>query len=255
MILKKTQALLGAGVLDYYFQTKHDAVTGAIVGAEALSRYITKDGEVILPFRYIPEFQTKEEIAEFDFFTLGSVLSFLGDWQNNDLINDRRVPVSVNFSKSTFERENFFKRFEQTTSSYNINPELINIEITESNRFRDFAYVSKVVGSLREKGYGVSIDDYGMNSSAFSIIRHVDVDVLKVDRELIVLGESDRKTRIIFESAVDLAKKLNISVVAEGVETESQLQMARDIGCDTIQGWYFSKPMPKEKFFEFVAEY
>ena len=110
--------------------------------------------------------------------------------------------------------------------------------------------MSTVIDSLREKGYSVSIDDYGKNSSAFSIICHVDVDVLKIDREIITESVEQDKTKLIFKSVVELSKKLNISVVAEGVETERQLEITREIGCDNVQGWYFSKAIPSEEFLQ-----
>ena len=108
--------------------------------------------------------------------------------------------------------------------------------------------MSTVIDSLREKGYSVSIDDYGKNSSAFSIIRHVDIDIIKMDKEIIWESTKKEKAKLIFKSVVDLSKKLNISVIAEGVETAEQLALAKEMGCDSIQGWYFSKAIPDEEF-------
>ena len=237
---------LGEGEFVMFLQSKHDAKTGKISGAEALSRYKRADGTILTPDKFIDLLEEEKLIHELDFAMLDLACGFLSVIEEKGI----HVPISVNFSKVTLELDNFLETFYNIIKPYNIPPQFIEIEITELHRFSSVTQMGDVIRNLRSHGYLVSIDDYGKNSSAFSIIRHVDVDVLKIDREIITESVEQDKTKLIFKSVVDLSKKLNISVVAEGVETERQLEITREIGCDSIQGWYFSKAVPSEEFLQ-----
>ena len=229
MLNEMMSSRFGSGKFVLFLQSKHNASTGTISGAEALSRYKTDSGDIITPDKYIDILEEASLISELDFCMLKLSCDFL-----TKLRTECIIPISVNFS--------------DMVKSFNISPDCIELEITELHRFHDLEKMSIVIDNLRNKGYSVSIDDYGKNSSAFSIIRHVDVDIIKMDKEIIWESTKKEKTRLIFKSVVDLSKKLNISVVAEGVETEEQLSLAREMGCDNIQGWYFSKAIPDEEF-------
>lgn len=252
MMIEKPNSGLGKGDFQLFLQPKHDAHTHKIIGAESLSRFLTDEGEIVMPCAYIDEFEQNGTIKELDFYMLEKVCVFLFEWSNRFGHTAGTLPVSVNFSKTTLESETFLQRFEEVVNQYGIDPGLIEIEITELHRFHNYDLVTEMIDRLRHKGFMVSIDDYGKNSSAFSIIRHVDVDVLKVDREMTVESEQNFKTAMIFENVVKLAKQLRISVVAEGVETKEQLEMVKNFGCDVIQGWYFSKALPVDDFAEYV---
>lgn len=237
---------LGEGEFVMYLQSKHDAKTEKISGAEALSRYKRADGAIITPDKYIDLLEDEKLIHELDFTMLNHTCAFLKVLEEKGI----HLPISVNFSRATIERDNFLETFYNVVKPYNIPQEFIEIEITEFHSFNNISYMCDVVKNLRSNGYRISIDDYGKNYSVFSVIRQVDVDVLKIDRELITESVEKEKTRIIFESVVKLSQKLNISVVAEGVETERQLEITREIGCDNVQGWYFSKAIPSEEFLQ-----
>lgn len=237
---------LGEGEFVMYLQSKHDAKTEKISGAEALSRYKRADGAIITPDKYIDLLEDEKLIHELDFTMLNHTCAFLKVLEEKGI----HLPISVNFSRATIERDNFLETFYNVVKPYNIPQEFIEIEITEFHSFNNISHMCDVVKNLRSNGYRISIDDYGKNYSVFSVIRQVDVDVLKIDRELITESVEKEKTRIIFESVVKLSQKLNISVVAEGVETERQLEITREIGCDNVQGWYFSKAIPSEEFLQ-----
>ncbi len=243
MLNELMSSRFGSGKFVLFLQSKHNAETEKVSGAEALSRYKTDSGDIITPDKYIDMLEDAALISELDFCMLKLSCDFL-----TKLRSECIIPISVNFSKTTFEQENFLDRFSDTVKSFNIPPSCIELEITELHRFHDLEKMSIVIDSLRAKGYSVSIDDYGKNSSAFSIIRHVDIDIIKMDKEIIWESTKKEKTKLIFKSVVDLSKKLNISVIAEGVETAEQLALAKEMGCDNIQGWYFSKAIPDEEF-------
>lgn len=237
-----------------YLQTKHDAKTEQIVGAESLSRYVKNDGEPVMPDKYVFEFENDGSIIELDFLMLELACAFLAKWKEN--FGDLEIfPLSVNFSKISLKQDDFIERFEKIVDKYGVKHNLIEVEITEAHRFHKTSLIKHHIELLRQNGYMVAIDDYGKSSSAFSIIRHVDIDCLKIDREMVVECLEKRKTLVIFDAAVQVAKKLEMTVVAEGVETEEQLEQVRNIGCDAIQGWYFSKALPVDEFISFVKGY
>ena len=255
MFSKKTFAGLGKGEFKLFLQPQHDVHACRIVGAESLSRFITDDGAVVMPSRYIDEFEKSGSIKEFDFYMLEQVCIFLSQWNTRFENGEAMIPVSVNFSKTTLESDGFLKRLEDVVNKYQVKPKLIEIEITELHRFRSYDKAVEVIEKLRQKGCLVSIDDYGKNSSAFSLIRRVDVDILKIDREITGECEHKLKTYLIFETVVQLAKKLGVSVVAEGIETKEQFDIAKNIGCDIIQGWYFFKALSVDDFVEYVKSH
>ncbi len=250
----KMDEMLKNGRFQLFMQTKHDAKTEKIIGAESLSRYTTHDGENVMPDMYIFDMEDDKSITELDFHILDMVCAFLSQWQN-EFGSIELFPVSVNFSKTTLCLENFWERFSNIVNFYDIEHKYIEVEITEPHRFLKTTPMQSNLEKLRNDDFSISIDDYGKCSSAFSIIRHVDVDTLKIDRELVVECLAKEKTFMIFEAVVNLAKKLGISVVAEGVETPEQLRVAKDIGCDAIQGWYYSRALPISEFVSFVKEY
>ena len=252
MITKKPVTNLGNGDFDVFVQPKYDAKTEKVVGLEALSRFIKEDGEVILPFRYIEELSANGELVNLDFYMFEKICKMLSEWGNlfDNLVE--KMPISVNFDKITLESPEFLERFFNIAKSYNINPDEVEVEITELNSFKDFKLAHNVINSLRENGYKVSIDDYGKNSSAFTIIRQIDVDTIKIDREIVVESEYNQKAFLILEAVTNLAKRFGMTVVAEGVETSEQLEIIKKIGCSAVQGWYFSKAMSKENFKEYM---
>ncbi len=250
----KMDEMLNSGQFHLFMQTKHDAENGKIIGAESLSRFTTHDGENVMPDMYIWDMEDDKSITELDFHILDMVCAFLSQWQNS-FGSIEMFTISVNFSKTTLCLEDFCERFCSIVNSYDIEHKYIEVEITEPHRFSKTTPMQANLERLRKDNFFVSIDDYGKCSSAFSIIRHVDIDTLKIDRELVVECLSKEKTFMIFEAVVNLAKKLGISVVAEGVETPEQLRVARAVGCDTIQGWYYSRALPISEFVSFVKEY
>ncbi len=254
MLACKMDKMINCGQFHLFMQTKHDAETGKIIGAESLSRFNTYDGENVMPDMYIFDMEADKSITELDFHILDKVCAFLSQWQNA-FGSIEMFPISVNFSKTTLCLENFWERFCSIVNSYNIEHKYIEVEITEPHRFLKTTPMQANLERLRNDNFLVSIDDYGKCSSAFSIIRHVDVDTLKIDRELVVECLAKEKTYMIFEAVVKLAKKLGVSVVAEGVETPEQLSVAKAIGCDAIQGWYYSRALPISEFVSFVKEY
>lgn len=230
-----------------YYQPKFDALTNDIVGAEALSRWISPDGEVIPPLKFIPLLEENGMVIDLDWYVLEQVCSFL----HGEIEAGRNVTtVSVNFSRVHTDEQKVAQRLVEITKQYEIPYELIEIELTESAVFEDTQAVIRFATNIRELGYSVSIDDFGSGFSSLSLVKDIPANVLKIDKSLISRNCENEKERVVLESIFTFARRLKMSTVAEGVETKQQLEFLRTCGCNSIQGFLFAKPMPQKDFVE-----
>lgn len=165
-------------------------------------------------------------------------------------------PVSVNLSRSHFVDENFLGSFVRIADKYQIDRYLIEFEVTETI-FLDASQMKKVREGLQmihKYGFRCSLDDFGYGYSSLTLLREFEIDVLKLDRSFFLNLESSR-ARDVIASILDMAEKLHISTVAEGIETQQQMEYIRTVNCDTIQGYYFSRPLPVEEFEVWLREF
>jgi EAL domain-containing protein (putative c-di-GMP-specific phosphodiesterase class I) len=133
------------------------------------------------------------------------------------------------------------------TNKYSVNPEFVELELTESMMFDDVDHIQDIVAQLHEIGYKISMDDFGSGYSSLSLLKDMDLDVLKIDRSL--LGDKlTRNTRLLLDTVVRLAKSLSMHTICEGVEYEEQATFLKSVGCDAVQGYLFAKPMPVDEF-------
>lgn len=228
-----------------FYQPKHNAVNGRVAGAEALARWITSDGEIISPARFIPPLEELGLISDLDWYMLEETCRFL----SGELKNDRCVvTVSVNFSRLHTSEPNFAKRLCETVDGYGVPHKLVEIEITESALTADESTIIDFVRSIRDAGFEVSIDDFGSGLSSLNFVKDVPAAVLKIDKSLLSGNCENEKERIVLESIFDFAHRLKLTTVAEGVETKEQLGFLRTCGCELIQGFLFAKPMPEADF-------
>lgn len=228
-----------------FYQPKHNAVNGKVAGAEALARWITSEGEMIPPGRFIPLLEELELISDLDWYMLEETCRFLSE----EIKNDRRVvTVSVNFSRLHTSEPDFAKRLNDTVDRYNVHHKLVEIEITESALSADESRIMDFVQSICDVGFEASIDDFGSGLSSLNFVKDVPASVLKIDKSLLSGNCESEKERIVLESIFDFAHRLKLTTVAEGVETKEQLGFLRTCGCELIQGFLFAKPMPEEDF-------
>lgn len=230
-----------------YYQPKHNAINGKIQGAEALARWKMSDGVMIAPGMFIPLLEELGLIGDVDWYMLRETCRFLADEIKE---NRHFVTVSVNFSRLHAKEQDFAERLAKTVDSYNVPRKLIEIEITESALAMDGADIIKFVRSIKDAGFEISIDDFGSGLSSLNFVKDVPATVLKIDKSLLSGNCENEKERIVLESIFDFAHRLNLVTVAEGVETKEQLGFLRTCGCELIQGFLFSKPMPEEDFRE-----
>ena len=232
-----------------YYQPKIKTVGSTINGAEALVRW-NKDGKVVSPGEFIPILEKDGSVCKLDFYVLETVCQFLKELQDE---GSPLIKISVNFSKCHMENESLAQDISDVINRYGIPHQCIEIELTESEDFDDYAVIARVVNSLRAEGIYTSIDDFGTGFSSLNLLRMIQVDLLKIDRAFIPMDEEfERRFRdlVMFKNIVRMAKELGIQIVAEGVETKEQYDYISTTGCDMIQGYYFDKPLPKDEFLE-----
>lgn len=230
-----------------FYQPKHNAVNGKVAGAEALARWITEDGEIIPPVRFIPLLEELELISDLDWYMLDETCRFLSE----EIKNGRSVvTVSVNFSRLHTNEPDFTKRLSSVVDGYGVPHKLVEIEITESALSADESKIINFVQGICDAGFEASIDDFGSGLSSLNFVKDVPAAVLKIDKSLLSGNCENEKERIVLESIFDFAHRLKLITVAEGVETKEQLGFLRTCGCELIQGFLFAKPMPEDSFRE-----
>ncbi len=232
-----------------YLQPKYNAATKEICGAEALIRWITEDGQIIPPGRFIPLAENNGFVRDLD----REMFMLVCQMQKNLLERGvNPVPVSVNVSRQLLYDKSFAQDYCSYIKESGIPVELVELEITESALFEDINLFRTTLEQLRNFGFKILMDDFGTGYSSLMMLHTVPIDVMKLDKSFID-GYADEKGSSIIQCVLSLAKMLKIPVVAEGVETQEQYIYLKDSGCDVIQGYYFSKPIPKAEYLKKIV--
>lgn len=227
-----------------YYQPKYDTETKKIVGAEALVRWIRKDGKIVPPSDFIPVFEENGLIVGLDEFMFREVCRQQREW-----IDEGRepVPVSVNLSRYNIFYSAFIRKYQKILIEYDIPPKLVPLEITESVMSEDEELLRNIIDELHEIGFSVLMDDFGTGYSSMTMLSSMPIDVLKLDKSF-VDDIGDSRGEKIIRSIIDLSRSLGIHLTAEGVETKQQYEFLKEFQCDDIQGYYFARPMPGDEF-------
>ncbi len=227
-----------------YYQPKIDLKTMKIVGAEALVRWIKNGKPIFYPDQFIPIFENNRFIIRLDYFVTHKVCDLIKI--NYDLLSNYKI--SVNLSGITLLQENLTESLLDTVKNSGIKPSNLELEITESAFVENFELVVSAINNLKKCGFSISMDDFGSGLSSYNRFKDIPLDILKLDKGFCSFSCGEKKGTMIVESIISLAKQLNLQVVAEGVETQEQAQMLRELGCDVAQGYLYAKPMPKDEF-------
>ena len=236
-----------------YYQPVIDTKTGKIASAEALIRWIHPDKGFISPALFIPALEENGHISELDFYVLKKVWQFINDrCENNKFV----VPISVNLSWMDFYDEIMMEKILKEIDRFRENgrEHMARFEITETSYAAIKENRSGILESLRIKNAKILLDDFGSGFSSFGMLQDYDFDILKIDMSFIRKIGENPKTKSIVHSIIGMAHEIGIKTVAEGVETEEQVSFLRQSGCDYIQGYYYSKPLPEEEFVEFLEK-
>ncbi|WP_462380520.1 putative bifunctional diguanylate cyclase/phosphodiesterase [Phascolarctobacterium faecium] len=228
-----------------YFQPKVDLQTGLATQAEALVRWQTDEGLIIPPDKFIPIFEKKYLISSLDQYVFKKVCAFIRRRLDAGLpVNT----ISVNVSRLQFYNSDFVKTYEDIKNKFRIPDHLLEIEITESIAFDNVTFLEKTVSELKSKGFLISIDDFGTGFSSLSLLKNIPIDVLKIDQSFFRESIHKEKDNIVIKGIIDLVNKLSIQTVAEGIETAEQVAFLKSVNCNMIQGYFFYRPLPEDKF-------
>lgn len=228
-----------------YLQPKVDLETNKIVGAEALTRWQRKDGKFMFPDQFIPLFEKNGFIIQLDFYIYECACKAIKKWEELEI---EPVTISVNVSRVHLNTDDFVEKVMELVKRYKIKHEYLEFELTESIFLDNTESAISTMHELREKGFYVSIDDFGAGYSSLNLLKDMTTDVLKLDKEFFGGGDMKQEEKIIVSSITNMAKQLKMKVLSEGVETESQSKFLKEIDCDMAQGYLFAKPMPEDEF-------
>lgn len=231
-----------------YLQPKYSIVQNHIVGAEALVRWQHPDRGMIYPNEFIPVIEENGYIKKVDYYIWKEACNFLKRCEQAGIKN---CPVSVNVSRLHLTDTVFMDYLAQTIHEADIPKEQLELEITETIGDEQ---ISNMAELLKQQGYKLLMDDFGSGYSSLNILLETPFDVIKLDKKFMENMMVSEKGRLILEYVVAMADKLGLELLAEGVETEEQVELLRKIGCDNVQGYYYAKPMPVEDFFELLQK-
>lgn len=240
---------LAKGQFVMYLQPKYDMKSLTVVGSEALVRWIHPTKGFIAPNDFIPLFEKNGFVLNIDRYMWEQACKAIRSWIDRGY---KPVPISVNVSRLHLSNEFFIDDLKDLIKKYQIPPELLELELTESAGFEDFEKFLEIVNELKKQGFSIAMDDFGSGYSSLNMLRQIPCDILKLDRGFINDSTTDERGKIVVQHILSMAKNLELKTVSEGIETVEQAQFLTDSGCDIAQGFLYAKPMSLEDF-EIVA--
>lgn len=243
-----------------FFQPQFDYTTESLIGAEALVRWQHPTKGLISPALFIPVFERNGFITQLDEYIWEETCRLQRKWIDMEL---NPVPVSVNISRRDIYNHDLVQIFDSLLKKYNLTPNNLRLEITESAYMENPSQLVQVVSALRGRGFCLEMDDFGSGYSSLNTLKEVPVDILKLDMKFIesgttkttdANGNEDTKGGNILSSVVRMANWLHLPVIAEGIESKEQADYLKSIGCFHMQGFYFAKPMPENEYENLISE-
>jgi len=238
--IKKRQFIL-------YYQPKIDTITQKTVGMEALIRWQHPQKGLLAPDEFIPLAEQTGLVIEIGKWVLYEACLQNKRWQDKGY---DKYSVSVNFSALEFYQENVLELIKEALQAAGLEAKYLEIELTESMALIDKEETINKLKEIKILGIKVALDDFGTGYSSLSYLKALPIDVLKLDRSFVIEIEKDDISKNIILAIIDLAKILKIATIAEGVETKEQAELLKEMGCDMIQGYYYSRPLPTDIFEE-----
>ncbi len=236
-----------------YYQPKVNLKNYQLNGAEALCRW-NHDGEIVLPYRFIPVLEQSHMICELDFYILEHVCRDMKHWLEE---GRALVKVSVNLSRVHLGNMDLVEQVLEIVDRYEVPHSYIELELTETTTDVDFRELKQIVFALRTQGFSVAVDDFGVGYSSLNLIREMPWKVLKIDKSFLPDGsedaEQDEQKRVMLKHIIGMAQNLGLECIAEGVETVDQVTILKENNCYNAQGYLFDKPLPIEQFEERLA--
>jgi diguanylate cyclase (GGDEF)-like protein len=232
------------GEITMYLQPQITA-DGKVMGAEVLVRWIHPEKGILNPGDFIPIFEKNYKIVDIDKCIWELACRQIRKWNDEGREN---IYLSVNISPRDFECIDVYETLTGLVEKYQINPEQLRVEITETTIMRNPEKQIELIGRLRLAKFYVEMDDFGSGYSSLGMLKDIQLDAIKLDMRFLSRGVADERGRKVLKLTVKLIKELNMMVIAEGVETQEEVDYLKQIGCDAFQGFYFSKPIPVGEF-------
>jgi EAL domain-containing protein (putative c-di-GMP-specific phosphodiesterase class I)/AmiR/NasT family two-component response regulator len=249
--LDEVRAALQHGELLPWFQPQVEFGNGKVVSVEALARWRRSDGHIVRPLQFVPLLEREGLAQRLTDLMLEQACLWKRRWDEEGL----RLHLSVNVSPSTLADPAAADHYQQMVQDHGVDPREVVLEITESSLMADAARGLGVLARLRLKGFGLSIDDFGTGYSSLAQLSQIPFTELKIDQGFVSGAHTEPRKRAVIEASLDLARKLQLDVVAEGVETIEDWQMLAELGCGMAQGYLIAKPVPGEELAAVVARW
>ncbi|MFT4178438.1 MAG: EAL domain-containing response regulator [Thermomonas sp.] len=242
---------LEKGEIVPWFQPQVEFANGKVIGVEALARWERPDGSVVRPLHFVPVLE-REGLAN---ALTDRMLSEGCRWKRQWDHGSTRLKLSVNVPAVALADPSTADRYQAIVQSYDIEPEEVVLEITESSVMSDAARGLGLLARLRLKGFGLSIDDFGTGYSSLAQLSQIPFTELKIDQDFVFEAHAQPRKRAVVEASLDLSRKLGLTTVAEGVETVEDWQMLAELGCDVAQGWLIGRPAPGSELQALVSRW
>ncbi len=241
---------------EVFFQPKYSFSNEKIMGAEALIRWDSPEKGLLPPDRFVPLFERNGFIQKIDLYVFETVCKFLQNWAHASEKGDCPHPLTISFnlSRNHLYNPNLIKDLCLIKDKYDIGPNRLEVELTESIMFDNQKRLIHVMNQIKAAGYSISVDDFGSGYSSLNLLKDIPADVLKLDKGFLSNVPSNEKENTIISSVIDMSKRLKMTTVAEGVETGPQARLLMDMGCDIAQGYYYSKPIRQSEYYALLSK-
>lgn len=240
------------GEFKVYLQPKINMVSTKLYGAEALSRWEHPVEGMRSPGFYIPLLEENGLITKLDMYMYEEICRLKAEWKDKSY---GHIPISVNMSRMHIYNDDFVERLAQVADKYQVNRGELDIEVTESVFMQDGRKLIDVINKLKKYGFLVSVDDFGSGFSALNMLKDINADTIKIDKEFLEMSSDNVRGKKVIKNVVSMCRDLKFDVVTEGIETKEQVDFILACGCLIAQGYFYSKPLPVDKFVEFAEEY
>ena len=242
---------LTAGQFEAFFQPKVDLATATVTGAEALAYWRHPRHGIVSPYAFVPALEANGRIDELTWIMLEKSAAACREWRRDGL----GITVSVNLSLGSLTSVGLADRITELVRAQRLDPRRMILEVTETIAMTHLARALENLARLRIKGFGLSIDDYGTGYSSMQHLLHIPFTELKIDQSFVVNAIEKDSCRVFLESSLDIARKLGLKAVAEGVETRAVWDLLRSLGCDVAQGYFIARPMEAAQIPDWAAEW
>lgn len=248
----KIKAYLGTAIKNdeflVYFQPKYDIENEHIHGAEALIRWKFHGRDLLPPARFIPVFENGGLISKLDDIVLHKVCQYLKKWESEKL---PLYPISINLSRKRMGNPDLVNHLTAIVDSYGVDHNLIDFELTESAAYDNHNMMINIIENLKKNGFKISMDDFGTGYSTLSLLTTMPMDTIKIDKSFVdKIGNSDDNDKecTLIKNIIRMAKEMKFTCLTEGAESKSQIEKLKEFGCEIVQGFYYSKPLPSEEY-------